>query len=103
MRRLERRPRNCWEAMRCGREPGGAKVHEHGVCPAAAETSCDGINGGKNAGRLCWAISGSLCEGARQGTFAQKLPGCLLCRFLQSVRKEQGWRDFVLLKPGRTV
>jgi hypothetical protein len=103
MKRRERRPRNCWEVMRCGREPGGSKAHELGICPAAIDVSFDGINGGRNGGRFCWAISGSLCEGTRQGTFAQKLPGCLLCRFLQTVRREQGWQDFVLVKPGRTA
>jgi hypothetical protein len=25
---------NCREYMSCGREPGGARVHEYGVCPA---------------------------------------------------------------------
>ena len=26
---------NCWEVKKCGREPGGAKVAELGVCPAS--------------------------------------------------------------------
>ena len=93
---------NCWEAMQCGREPGGSKVRELGVCPAATDTSCDGLNGGSNGGRICWAVSGSLCGGERQGTHAEKLPGCFVCRFFQRVRAEQGWQRFVLLKPGQT-
>lgn len=28
---------NCWEYFKCGREPGGSKVDELGVCPAATE------------------------------------------------------------------
>jgi hypothetical protein len=26
---------NCWEVKKCGREPGGVKVKELGVCPAS--------------------------------------------------------------------
>ena len=93
--------RNCWEAMQCGREPGGSNVGELGVCPAATDTSCDGLNGGSNGGRICWAVSGSLCGGERQGTHAEKLPGCFVCRFFERVRAEQVWQTFVLLKPGQ--
>ncbi len=56
MRRL-----NCWEIKRCGREPGGSKSEELGVCPAATDISADWINGGKNGGRICWAIVGVFC------------------------------------------
>jgi hypothetical protein len=27
---------NCWELKKCGREAGGAKSNEMGICPAAA-------------------------------------------------------------------
>jgi hypothetical protein len=37
--------------MKCGREPGGEKSEELGVCRAAVEGSYDGNNFGKNAGR----------------------------------------------------
>ncbi len=36
---------NCWEFRKCGREPGGIKVHESGVCPAPLEIEVDGIHG----------------------------------------------------------
>ena len=101
MTRRGKGKRNCWEAMQCGREPGGSKVRELGVCPAATDTSCDGLNGGSNGGRICWAISGSLCGGERQGTYAEKLPGCFVCRFFERVKTEQVWQTFVLLKPGQ--
>ena len=26
---------NCWEVKQCGRQPGGPKAGEFGVCPAA--------------------------------------------------------------------
>lgn len=85
---------NCWEIKKCGREPGGAKVKELGVCPAAVEARLDGINCGKNAGRCCWAVAGTLCEGKIQGSFAQKVGSCLNCEFFQSVVKEEG-RNYV--------
>ncbi len=43
---------NCWEFMKCGREPGGARASELGTCVAATDSSYGGINAGKNAGRI---------------------------------------------------
>jgi len=80
---------NCWEYKQCGREPGGRQVQESGVCPAAIETKANGINGGKNGGRVCWAIAGTLCEGYVQGTYALKYGFCLQCDFCQLVLKEE--------------
>ena len=76
--------------MRCGREPGGAKAAEQGVCPAAGDDSYDGINCGKNAGRFCWAVAGTFCGGTVQGTFADKRESCLSCAFFNTVRAEEG-------------
>lgn len=81
---------NCWEVKKCGREPGGSKVSEFGVCPAAVETKTNGINNGKNGGRVCWALAGTLCGGKVQGTFASKLSNCINCDFYKSVQKEEG-------------
>jgi hypothetical protein len=81
---------NCWEFKKCGREPGGAKSHELGVCPAASETRLQGTNAGKNGGRACWALAGTLCGGKVQGTFAAKLTNCMACDFYQAVAKEEG-------------
>lgn len=81
---------NCWEFKKCGREPEGAKVAELGVCKASTETRCDGINGGKNGGRACWALTGTLCGDKVQGTFATKLSNCCACDFFISVNKEEG-------------
>lgn len=81
---------NCWEFKKCGREPGGLKVKELGECPAASGRSANGLNGGANGGRLCWALTGTLCGGKVQGTFAQKLANCLECEFYKLVRKEEG-------------
>lgn len=81
---------NCWEFKKCGREPGGAKADQLGVCPASTEKRTDGINGGTNGGRACWAITGTLCGGQTQGTFAAKVGNCLKCEFYQAVGAEEG-------------
>lgn len=81
---------NCWEFKKCGREPGGLNAAEFGVCPAATEKGTTGVHHGKNGGRVCWAISGTLCGGKVQGTFASKLSSCLQCDFYSNVRSEEG-------------
>jgi len=81
---------NCWEFKKCGREPGGAKTAELGVCPAASEAKLDGANNGVNGGRSCWAIAGTLCGGKVQGTFATKLANCMECEFYKLVIAEEG-------------
>ncbi len=82
--------RNCWEAKACGREPGGARADELGVCPAAVPDVRNGVNQGQFGGRFCWAVAGTLCGGRVQGTLAAKLRNCLECEFLQQVHEEQG-------------
>ncbi len=80
---------NCWEFKKCERQPGGDKVHELGICPAAREHKLDGIHDGKNAGRACWVIAKSLCGNKVQGNFAEKFGNCSKCAFYQSVKKEE--------------
>lgn len=79
---------NCWEYHKCGREKGGKRVDELGVCPAALDTSFDGINRGKNGGRVCWAIAGTFCKGEKQGAFAEKRHSCVQCTFFKLVNSE---------------
>ena len=81
---------NCWTLKACGREPKGAKAAELGVCPAATNKSMDGVNSGNNAGRVCWAVTGTLCGGKVQGSFAQKQLSCMSCEVMTLVRKEEG-------------
>ena len=76
---------NCWEIKKCGREPGGHKAMERGVCPATSATSCNGINGGKNGGRICWAIAGTFCGKRVSGAIAQKLGNCKKCEFYKRI------------------
>lgn len=81
---------NCWEFKKCGRQPGGTRTAELGVCPAATEIQANGLNAGRNGGRICWALTGTLCGGTVQGTFAQKLSNCMECDFYRHVQSEQG-------------
>lgn len=80
---------NCWEFKKCGRELGGVNAGELGVCPASMETRTNGINHGKNGGRACWAISGTMCGNKVQGTYAMKIGNCLNCHFYQQVQREE--------------
>ncbi len=81
--------KNCWQVKRCGREEGGLNVGEAGVCPVSVQTQLNGIHGGKNAGRACWVIAGTLCEGQPHGTFAQKYKDCSRCDFYMKVKSEE--------------
>ncbi len=87
---MAQKTQNCWEYMKCGREPGGAKVVELGICPASADDTFDGLNLGKNAGRMCWAVAGTFCAGKVQGTFAEKRDSCINCDFFKRVQEEEG-------------
>src|SRR5512135_3206112 len=80
---------NCWEFKKCGRQPGGHKEKELGTCPVTIHGDLDGAHEGKNGGRACWVIAGSLCGGKIQGTYAQKLNNCWRCDFMNTVKKEE--------------
>ena len=87
---------NCWESLKCGEGPGSARP-----CPAVADTSSHGINGGRNGGRLCWAVAGTLAGTDKLATCAQQGP-CANCDFFQLVKSEEG-QSFQLLKLARGV
>lgn len=82
--------KNCWEYRECGREPGGDKVKELGICPTTTAEGLDGVNRGKNAGRACWVVADTFCEGKTQGMFVNKYASCKKCDFYQLVEKEEG-------------
>ena len=90
---------NCWEFQKCGREPGGARIKGDGLCPSATETSANGINGGKNAGRICWAIAGTLSNEKIEGTLAREKFSCLNCDFFKSVSKDENINTYEILTP----
>lgn len=83
---------NCWEAKDCRYGPGSREP-----CPAALDVTASGVNGGKNAGRICWTVRGTLCGGKPHGGFVDKQEACLQCPFFQQVRDEEG-ADFRLVK-----
>lgn len=92
---------NCWENKKCGREHGGKHEQDMGICPASIEVRLDTLHGGKNAGRACWIIAGTMCDGTVQGSFAKKLASCEVCSFCKQVAQEEGKVFFpatVLLK-----
>ncbi len=67
--------KNCWEFMKCGREKGGNKAGELGICPAHPEK-----------GRECWKVAGTFCGGKVQGTEAQKHDTCLVCDWYKIIK-----------------
>jgi len=75
--------------MKCGRQPEGHAAADSGVCPVAVCEELNGIHGGKNAGRACWAIDDSLCPDALRETPEKKFTGCWKCDFYQSVKNEE--------------
>ena len=92
---------NCWEIKKCGREIGGDRTDDLGVCPAATNDSSNGINNGENAGRICWAVAGTFCGGRVQGDFAQKTASCMTCEVFKRIKEEEGIENFTLLIAGK--
>jgi hypothetical protein len=92
---LEKRDKhNCWEFKKCGRIPGGKLNDFAGVCPVFSEKRLNGIHSGHNAGRACWVVAGTMCNGKIQGTFASKFKGCGLCDFFKTIKQDEG-RDLL--------
>lgn len=86
---------------KCGRQPGGEHVSDMGVCPAASNVGVNGVNNGKNGGRICWAVAGTFCGGVKQGTFAEKQLSCMTCDVYKAVSEEEGLDKFQI-KPKDT-
>jgi eukaryotic-like serine/threonine-protein kinase len=80
---------NCWEYKKCHREPGGSMAKHLGVCPVPTSQEHDGVHGGKNAGRACWVVAGSMCSGQVQGSYVQKFDSCKVCDFYLLVMEEE--------------
>ena len=72
--------KNCWEIKNCGRQKGGSKASELGVCVASAE----------GLGHSCWSIAGTLCGGKVQGTVAQKEKNCMACEVYRLYQRTTG-------------
>lgn len=82
--------KNCWEVMSCNREPGGIQTVEKGVCPAASDHVNWGRNRGQFAGRICWKVEETECEGGSLGDKAGKTRNCAECEFFEQVKREEG-------------
>jgi hypothetical protein len=87
---------NRWEFKKCGREAGGAKEKEFGTCPAVLIRELDENHGGKNAGRVCWIVAGTMCGGKVQGSFATKIDNCKKCVFFCSVEQEESSQSILV-------
>ncbi len=74
---------NCWEFKKCGREAGGARAAELGVCPAYPDH-----------GKHCARVAGTLCGGKVQGTFAMKVADCMQCEFYKSPNYDRSYKGF---------
>lgn len=94
---------NCWQIKGCGREPGGAMAELLGVCATAVAADADGLNGGINGGRICWAIAGTYSDGIVQGSFAANRLSCMHCEVFDRVREEEGVARFSLMLPGQLL
>ncbi|MFH1723485.1 MAG: two-CW domain-containing protein [Elusimicrobiota bacterium] len=70
---------NCWEIMKCGREPGGVNAGHSGVCPAFPDY-----------GHSCWGVAGTVCGDDAPGTFAGKKWGCLDCEVFKRYERLSG-------------
>ena len=71
---------NCWEIKKCGRQKAGKKVYKLGECIASKE----------GMGHSCWAVSGTLCFGKIQGTFAEKIDFCTSCEVYHLYNRSSG-------------
>ncbi len=78
--------KNCWEYKGCKRGPGAPADR---ICPAATNRRLDGMHGGHNAGRCCWVVAGTYCEGEVQGSFATKYSSCSECDFYALMKEEE--------------
>ena len=86
---------NCWKTMQCGQEPGGSRVDELGLCPAALPTGdeFDGRNRGLFAGRVCWAVKGTTCGSFGTGgsmSIVERYLACTQCKVMKQVQDEEG-------------
>jgi two-component system NtrC family sensor kinase len=77
---------NCWEFKKCGREAGGTKVAEFGICPAYPDNGAD-----------CAQLAGTFCGGQVQGYFAQKLTSCINCDFYNSPHHKKDMKSLLRL------
>jgi hypothetical protein len=74
--------------MACGRGPDDARPEGVEACRAATERLLDGMNGGRNGGRSCWAVVGSFAMDRHECGNADEL-ACIYCDFFRSVVRDE--------------
>jgi signal transduction histidine kinase len=90
-------PTNCWEYVQCNFGPGS----QH-PCPVVKNKTSNGVNRGKNAGRICWTVPNTPCFIDPTHKYTVKREYCLSCDFFSLVRDEEG-DNFKLLKLAQGV
>ena len=53
--------KNCWEIQGCSQTPDNNQEFKS-ICPVFKANFYNGINHGKLGGRMCWFITGTLCN-----------------------------------------
>lgn len=89
---------NCWEFMRCGREPEGSNVSRLGICPVTTFVRADGFCEGTNGGRACAYLSRIYdldCNASRRLSLKdvlvdKKTHRCENCNFYEVLKNEHG-------------
>jgi hypothetical protein len=81
---------NCWEFMKCGREPEGDRADKLGVCPVSSELLANGLNGGVNGGRLCWIVAENCCNDEQRNPNLRREDCCFQCEFRYKVTQDEG-------------
>ena len=79
--------KNCWEIMKCGREKDKASGID--PCPVFLNKDLRSHNEGEYAGRVCWLVAGTFCQGELQGSFVQKQSSCKSCKFYKYVHDQE--------------
>lgn len=79
--------KNCWEIKGCGRTPDNIDNIKT-ICPVFDAKIYSGINHGRLGGRMCWFISGTLCNDQVQGNYSMKKDTCLLCDVYKQIQLE---------------
>lgn len=94
---------NCWQYYSCGREPGGKNIKNDGVCTIFENKHLSGINKGEFGGRICWAVSGTLCLKKVEGVRAKKINSCMRCEFFKKVQMEEPRTQFKLIPSKKLI
>lgn len=81
---------NCWEYFKCGKDVQSKQEDEtKKVCNVSITQNINHVNSGRNAGRICWDITGSLCDTFEKGDMIYKEKKCETCEFKALVEKEE--------------